>query len=125
MSPRDRQAKDQEKAAQQAGKEAAQDVKDRTGVGKVPPSDPQALREEIQETREGLGDTVDALAQKADVKAQAQEKIAERKEQLRETQEQAKEKAAEVAEQARQRPPVLVAGAMVLALLLLWRIRRR
>lgn len=125
MSPRDRQAKDQEKAAQQAGREAAQEVKDRTGTGNVPPSDPQALREEIEETREGLGDTVDALAQKADVKAQAQEKIAAQKEQLRERQEQAKQKAGEVAQQARERPPVLVAAAIVFALLLLWRIRKR
>jgi ElaB/YqjD/DUF883 family membrane-anchored ribosome-binding protein len=98
MSPRNPKAKEQEKAAEQAGDEAAQEVKDRTGTGEKPPSDPEELRQEIRETREEVGETVEALAQKADVKSQAQQKIDERKEQLRERQEQAKAKAAEIRE---------------------------
>jgi uncharacterized protein DUF3618 len=118
MTPRDKDAKEQEKASQEAGEEAAQAVKDETGVGDRPPSDPEQLREEIQETREELGETVEALADKADVKAHAQEKV-------KETQEQAKAKVSEVAEQARERPTPIVAGAVVVALLLLWLLRRK
>jgi hypothetical protein len=40
MTPRDKSAKDQQKASKQAGEEAAQAVKDETGVGDRPPSDP-------------------------------------------------------------------------------------
>jgi hypothetical protein len=119
MTPRDKSAKDQQKASEQAGEEAAQAVKDETGVGDRPPSDPDQLREEIQETREELGETVEALADKADVKAHAQEKV-------KETQEQAKAKVSEVTEQARERPaPVAAGAAVVLALLLLWLVRRK
>jgi Protein of unknown function (DUF3618) len=127
MTPREKAAKEQEKAAQQAGDEAAQAVTDETGVGDRPPSDPQQLREEIREDREELGDTVEALAQKADVKAQVRENVAERKEQLRRAQDQVKSKLGETAEQAKQRPAPIgaVAGGLVAALVLLWLIRRR
>jgi len=127
VTPREREAKQQEKAAQQAGDEAAQAVKDETGIGEKPPSDPEQLREEIQEDREQLGDTVEALAQKADVKTQVQEKVDERKEQLRDVQEQLKSKVGETAEQAKQQPVALRAAAAggVALLLLLWLIRRK
>ncbi len=125
MSPRDPEAKEQQEAAEQAGQEAAQEIKDRTGIGDVPPSEPDALREEIEETREELGQTVEALAQKADVKAQVQEQVEERKEQLRETQERAKQTAANVASEARQRPPATAGVAIAIALFLLWILRRR
>jgi Protein of unknown function (DUF3618) len=97
MTPRDRAAKEQQKAAPQAGDEPAQAVKEEAGVDDKPPEDPVQLREEIEESREELGETVEALAQKADVKAQVQEKIAEDKEQLRNTQEQVKTKVEETA----------------------------
>jgi MYXO-CTERM domain-containing protein len=120
MTPRDSSAKDQEKAAQKAGDDAAQAVKDETGVGDRPPSDPDELRQEIEETREDLGETVEALADKADVKAQAQEKV-------KETQEQAKAKVSEVTEQAKERPTPIAAGAAValgLLAIVLWRRRK-
>lgn len=127
MTPRDKAAKEQEQAAQQAGDEAAQVVKDETGVGDRPPSDPQQLREEIAETREQLGETVEALSQKADVKGQVQEKVAERKEQLRGAQEELRTKVGQATEQAKQRPAPIgaVVGGLVAALVLLWLIRRR
>jgi len=134
MTPRDREAKQQEKAAQQAGDEAAQAIKDETAIGDKPPSDPQQLREEIEETREELGDTVEALAQKADAKAQVQEKVDERKaqveekvaegkQQLHEAQQQVKTKIEEAAQ--RQVPLGAAVAAFVGALLLLWLLRRR
>jgi hypothetical protein len=53
------------------------------------------------------------------VKAHAQEKV-------KETQEQAKAKVSEVTEQARERPaPVAAGAAVILALLLLWLVRRK
>jgi uncharacterized protein YjbJ (UPF0337 family) len=138
MTPREKEAKDQEKAAEKAGDEAAQAVKDETGIGEKPPSDPQVLREEIEETREELGETVEAVSQKADVKGQVKEKVAERKEQLRGTQERvkaklneatgrAKETTGRAKGQAKERPaPVgAVAGGLLAALVLLWLIRRR
>jgi Protein of unknown function (DUF3618) len=122
MTPRDREAKQQEKAAQQAGDEAAQAVKDETGVGDKPPSDPQQLREEIEETREELGDTVEALTRKADVKAQAQEKLGEGKQQLRQARRQVQ---AKVEETAQRQVPLGAAVAVSLGvLLLLWLLRR-
>lgn len=39
------------------------------------PSDPDAIRTDIERTRAELADTVDALAAKADVKAQASHKV--------------------------------------------------
>jgi hypothetical protein len=123
MTPRDKEAKEQEKAAERAGEEAAQAVKDETGTGDTPPSDPQQLREEIEETREELGETVEALAQKADVKARVDEVIAEGKEQLRNTQEQVKTKVAETAE--RRIPLGTAVAASLGVLVLLWLLRRR
>lgn len=88
---------------------------DKTRVSGEAVSDPEQLREEIEEDREQLGDTVEALADKTDVKAQVQEKVAERKEQLKGT-----------ADQIKQRPvPVGAAVAGVLAALILLRILRR
>ena len=40
-----------------------------------PPTEPEALRREIEQTRAELGETVEALAAKADVKARAQEAV--------------------------------------------------
>jgi methyl-accepting chemotaxis protein len=122
MTPRDSAAKEQERAAHQAGDEAAQAVKDETGIGDKPPSDPQQLRKEIEEAREELGETVEALAQKADVKARTQEKIAEGKEQLREAQQQVRRK---VEETAQRQVPLGAAVAAFLGALLLWLLRRR
>ncbi len=51
-----------------------------TGVeATAPPSDPDALREEIEQTRAQLGDTVEALANKLDVKAQAKGAVVDAK----------------------------------------------
>jgi ElaB/YqjD/DUF883 family membrane-anchored ribosome-binding protein len=109
MSPRERKAEEQEKQVAKAGEEAAQAVKDRTGEGDKPPSDPEELREEIKETREELGDTVEALAEKADVKAQAKEKIGD------------------VTQQVQERPARVgaIGGGICLLLLLVWLKRRR
>jgi methyl-accepting chemotaxis protein len=46
------------------------------------PEDPEALREEIEETRHELGETVEALAHKTDVKAQVTEQIDQTKAQV-------------------------------------------
>ena len=43
----------------------------------TPPSDPQALRAEIDQTRADLGETVEALAAKTDVKARAKHAASE------------------------------------------------
>jgi Protein of unknown function (DUF3618) len=43
----------------------------------TPPSDPQALRAEIDQTRADLGETVEALAAKTDVKARAKQAASE------------------------------------------------
>jgi hypothetical protein len=59
-----------------------------------PPSDPDALREEIEETRAELGNTVEALAHKLDVKAQAKEAVSDAKTQAKEAVFDAKDKAA-------------------------------
>jgi uncharacterized protein DUF3618 len=109
VTPRDRPATEQEKAAQQAGDDAAQAVRDETGVGNAPPSDPDQLREEIQKTREELGQTVEALAQKADVKTQVREQVEERKEQVKQ----------------RRVPIGAAAGALVAGFILLRLIRKR
>jgi ElaB/YqjD/DUF883 family membrane-anchored ribosome-binding protein len=95
VTPRDDEAKQQEKRSTQAGSEAAEAVADRTGVGGAK-SDPAAVRRDIEETREQLGDTVEALSEKADVKAQAKAKVEERKRALREKQHQAKQKVSEL-----------------------------
>ena len=88
---------------------------DETRVSNDAVSDPEELREQIEEDREQLGETVEALAQKADVKGQVQEKVAERKEQL-----------GAAAEQAKQKPvPIGAVVAGVLGALLLLRYLRR
>jgi gas vesicle protein len=46
--------------------------------------DPQAIREEIEDTRERMGDTVDALAYKTDVKSRAKEKVTDKVDSLKE-----------------------------------------
>lgn len=143
MTPRDKQAKEQEKAAEQAGDEAAQAIKDETGIGDKPPSDPAELRAEIEETREELGDTVEALSTKADVKGQAQAKVGERKEALREKQEElrgrvsglgqrvssatpedVKGAASQAATTAQERPLPAIAAALALGVLIGWLIKR-
>jgi ubiquitin len=90
--------------------------------------DPEALREQIEQTREGLGDTVEALSAKADVKGQVKEKVDERKAQLRDQQAQAQAKLNEVKGQAQENPtPFAAAAGGLLALLILiglWRRRR-
>ena len=68
--------------------------------------DPQELREDIEQTREELGETVEALAEKADVKAHAQEK------------------AEELKSEVKSRGPMIAGAGVVLALLVLWLIRR-
>jgi ElaB/YqjD/DUF883 family membrane-anchored ribosome-binding protein len=90
MSGKERGAKRQHEQAQQAGEEAAQAVKDETGVGERPPSDPDALREDIAETREELGDTVEALSEKADLKGQAKARVEDQRRALRQRQAEAK-----------------------------------
>jgi Protein of unknown function (DUF3618) len=69
-----------------------------SGRQKVPageqPSDPAALREDIEQTRQEVGDTVEALAAKADVRGRVRRKAAD-------TTEQAKQKVAEAAGAAR------------------------
>ncbi|HEY0279165.1 MAG TPA: DUF3618 domain-containing protein [Solirubrobacterales bacterium] len=83
-----------------------------------PDPSPAEIREEIDATREALGDTVEALAEKTDVKAQAKAKAEEVKEA-------APRSPAEAQALARRNPrPLAIAGG-VLALLLLWRWRRR
>ena len=47
------------------------------------PSNPDALRAEIEQTRAGLADTVEALAAKLDVKAQVESKVSHAKERVR------------------------------------------
>jgi ElaB/YqjD/DUF883 family membrane-anchored ribosome-binding protein len=63
-----------------------------------PPSDPEELRRDIEETRADLGDTVEALSRKADVKGQLIERLEARKAALRARQEELRAKAASVRE---------------------------
>ena len=90
--------------------------------------DPEALRDQIEQTREDLGETVEALSAKADVKGQVREKVDERKAQLRDQQAQAQAKLNEVKGQAQENPtPFAAAAGGLLALLILiglWRRRR-
>jgi len=46
--------------------------------------EPDAIREEIEDTRERMGGTVDALAYKADVRSRAKEKVTDKVESLKE-----------------------------------------
>jgi cell division septum initiation protein DivIVA len=77
---------------------------DEGGTPDPVPDDPQALREEIQQTRKDLGDTVEALAAKADVRARTREKAADVKAQAKdkaaETADRVQAKASELKEQA-------------------------
>jgi paraquat-inducible protein B len=85
----------------------------------TPPSDPETLRRDIEQTRSELGATVEALSQKADVKSQVKEKVDEGKVQLRERQEAVRKDVAE-------RPAPFAAGAAVgVGVLVLWAVRRR
>ena len=65
------------------------------------PSDPDALREEIEQTRAELGDTVEALANKLDVKAQAKTAVADVKDKAATTLSSAQSSAVTRAEQLR------------------------
>jgi transcriptional regulator len=61
-------------------------------VGK-PPTEPEELRREIEQTRAELGETVEALAAKADVKARAQEAVEDVKHRVHEAADEAKVRA--------------------------------
>jgi ABC-type transporter Mla subunit MlaD len=67
-----------------------------------PPSDPEQLKTEIEQTRQQLGDTVDQLAAKADVKGRAQAKAADLTQQAKDTAAQVKKQAAARADQVKQ-----------------------
>lgn len=69
--------------------------------GHTTPSDPDALRAEIERTRAQLGETVEALAAKADVKARAQETVDQAKARAHESVEQAKVRVRDGVEQAK------------------------
>ncbi len=111
--------------------------------GEAEPNEPEQIRAEIEDTREDLGETVEALAKKADVKSQAKAKVNERKQTLNRKQqelkgkvsdiprragevkpEDAKHAASQVANQARARPGPTVAVGLVLAFVLVRRVRR-
>lgn len=90
------------------------------------PDDPDALREQIEQTRHELGETVSALSDKTDVKAQATAKADEVKEKVHEVEALAKEKVREVETRAKQNPvPVAIGAIAVLYLLNRLRKRRR
>lgn len=85
---------------------------DVSGTMTTPPSDdPDALRDQIEQTREELGETVSALSDKADVKARAAEKADEVKHRAQEAGETAKAKAQE-------NPVPFVIGAVVVLFVL-------
>jgi F0F1-type ATP synthase assembly protein I len=75
-------------------------------------SDPEEIREDIEQTRGELGETVTALAEKTDVKQQAQAKAEELKEQ-------ATDKAREAQRIAQENPmPMALAGMFIAGFLL-------
>src|SRR5579871_5856845 len=85
-------------------------------------TDPEQLREEIEETRRELGDTVEALAAKADVKARVHERIDATKESVAEKLGKAREAspdsvssaASQATTTAKQNPiPVAALGAFI------------
>lgn len=82
------------------------------------PGDPAEIRREIDATREELGETVEALAAKTDVAGQAKRK-------LQETRVQAGDTAGQAAAGARQRPWLVIAGALAVGLFLIRRRRGR
>ncbi len=100
-------------------------------------SDPEELRQDIEQVRGELADTVNALAAKADVKARAQDKAQELKTQAIQTTHQVRAQAPETAQQlagvaqqkARQmiqeKPGPTVGAALAVLVLLLLRRRRR
>lgn len=67
----------------------------------LPPTDPDAIRAEIEETRADLAETMDALGSKLDVKGQAADKATA-----------AKQKVSEKASQARAAAPQPVQSAL-------------
>jgi ribosome-binding protein aMBF1 (putative translation factor) len=93
------------------------------GAAQDPPSEREALLEQIEETREELGATVEALAHKADIKAQVHEKVEERKEQLQQVQAEATGKLRQTLDDPRV-PAAIAAVATLLLLLSLRRSRR-
>jgi hypothetical protein len=113
-----------------------------TEVPRPVASDPESLREDIETTRQQLADTVEALSYKVDVKARVRDKTRELREQatdrahrIREqavsaaphSREEALDQARQVARAARERPAILLVGALavVVALLVLGRPRRK
>jgi hypothetical protein len=106
------------------------------GVDASPPSDPDALREEIEETRAELGNTVEALAHKLDVKAQAKEAVSDAKDKATTTLSSVQSSAAARADQLRDtavntyqsRPQVAwaaVAAVVAIVVVIGWAARRR
>jgi hypothetical protein len=106
------------------------------GAETSPPSDPDVLREEIEETRAELGDTVEALAHKLDVKAQAKEAVTDAKDKAATTLSSVQSSATAKAEQLREtatntyrsRPQVawaVAAAAVVVVVIIGWASRRR
>jgi ElaB/YqjD/DUF883 family membrane-anchored ribosome-binding protein len=61
-------------------------------VGK-PPTEPEALRREIEQTRAELGETVEALAARADVKARAQDAVDDVKQRVHDAADEARQRA--------------------------------
>jgi hypothetical protein len=84
------------------------------------PDDPAVLREEIAQTREDLGDTMAELSERSDVKAQASAKADELKAKAQEVSETARAQA-----QDNPMPFVLGAAGVLMALLVLRKLRRR
>ncbi|MGW6781848.1 MULTISPECIES: DUF3618 domain-containing protein [unclassified Streptomyces] len=97
---------------------------------------PDELREQVERTRDELGQTIEALAGKADVKAQAKEKTAQVADRIHDkaahtaqrvhdaTPDPVLDAAGRVASTARANPkPLLMAGAALLVVLLVWRSR--
>ncbi|MEU4358319.1 DUF3618 domain-containing protein [Streptomyces virginiae] len=97
---------------------------------------PDELREQVEHTRDELGQTIEALAGKADVKAQAKEKAAQVSDRIHDkaahtaqrvhdaTPDPVLDAAGRVASTARaNHKPLLVAGAALLIVLLVWRSR--
>jgi hypothetical protein len=98
-------------------------------VGK-PPTEPEALRREIEQTRAELGETVEALAAKADVKARAQEAVDDVKERVHGAVDtvayqvgKQREKVAKLSPPAR--AAIVAVAAGLVALLIIRRVRSR
>jgi hypothetical protein len=76
---------------------AAEQGKPPTAVDAKGTSDPEEIRDDIEQTRDELGETVAALAEKTDVKQQAQTKAEELKGQATEKVRELGDKAKEIA----------------------------